>query len=292
MTAIITCLISGEYTLYDQSSNKTFVAKARGIFRNQKTSPKVGDIVEYTSGNPYATIVKILPRHSDFVRPPIANIDQAFIVTSVKEPSLNLNLLDRMISVFEFQNILPILVFSKMDLLNDNEKEEVFKKMDYYQTIGYPIIKTTTIDPLTIDKIKPYLKDKTSVITGQSGVGKSSIINLIDETIKMDTAEISKALNRGKHTTRYTKLFFVENGWLADTPGFGMVEFFDMDEVSLSHSFIEFFHFSESCKYSGCLHHNEPSCNVKRKLEEGLILKSRYENYQQFMNEIKSRRKW
>ena len=270
MIAIITCLISGEYTLYDQSSNKTFVAKARGIFRNQKTSPKVGDIVEYTSGNPYATIVKILPRHSDFVRPPIANIDQAFIVTS----------------------ILPILVFSKMDLLNDNEKEEVFKKMDYYQTIGYPIIKTTTIDPLTIDKIKPYLKDKTSVITGQSGVGKSSIINLIDETIKMDTAEISKALNRGKHTTRYTKLFFVENGWLADTPGFGMVEFFDMDEVSLSHSFIEFFHFSESCKYSGCLHQNEPSCNVKRKLEEGLILKSRYENYQQFMNEIKSRRKW
>ena len=108
----------------------------------------------------------------------------------------------------------------------------------------------------------------------------------------MDTAEISKALNRGKHTTRYTKLFFVENGWLADTPGFGMVEFFDMDEVSLSHSFIEFFHFSESCKYSGCLHQNEPSCNVKRKLEEGLILKSRYENYQQFMNEIKSRRKW
>ena len=292
MTAIITCLISGEYTLYDQSSNKTFVAKARGIFRNQKTSPKVGDIVEYTSGNPYATIVKILPRHSDFVRPPIANIDQAFIVTSVKEPSLNLNLLDRMICVFEFQNILPILVFSKMDLLNDNEKEEVFKKMDYYQTIGYPIIKTTTIDPLTIDKIKPYLKDKTSVITGQSGVGKSSIINLIDETIKMDTAEISKALNRGKHTTRYTKLFFVENGWLADTPGFGMVEFFDMDEVSLSHSFIEFFHFSESCKYSGCLHQNEPSCYVKRKLEEGLILKSRYENYQQFMNEIKSRRKW
>ena len=292
MIAIITCLISGEYTLYDQSSNKTFIAKARGIFRNQKTSPKVGDIVEYTSGNPYATIVKILPRHSDFVRPPIANIDQAFIVTSVKEPSLNLNLLDRMICVFEFQNILPILVFSKMDLLNDNEKEEVFKKMDYYQTIGYPIIKTTTIDPLTIDKIKPYLKDKTSVITGQSGVGKSSIINLIDETIKMDTAEISKALNRGKHTTRYTKLFFVENGWLADTPGFGMVEFFDMDEVSLSHSFIEFFHFSESCKYSGCHHQNEPSCNVKRKLEEGLILKSRYENYQQFMNEIKSRRKW
>lgn len=111
MIAIITCLISGEYTLYDQSSNKTFVAKARGIFRNQKTSPKVGDIVEYTSGNPYATIVKILPRHSDFVRPPIANIDQAFIVTSVKEPSLNLNLLDRMICVFEFQNILSYFSF-------------------------------------------------------------------------------------------------------------------------------------------------------------------------------------
>lgn len=292
MTAIITCLISGEYTIYDQSSKKTFIAKARGIFRNQNISPKVGDIVEYEYSHSYATIVKILPRRNDFIRPPIANIDQAFIVTSVKEPSLNLNLLDRMICVFEFQNILPILIFSKMDLLEDKEKEEVLKIIDYYQEIGYHIIKTTTYLPLTIDNIKPYLKDKISVITGQSGVGKSSIINIIDKTIKMDTASISKALNRGKHTTRYTKLFFIENGWLADTPGFGMVEFIDMDEVSLSHSFIEFFHFSQSCKYNGCLHQNEPFCNVKRKLEEGFILKSRYDNYLQFINEIKSRRKW
>ena len=124
MKALIICLISGEYTLYDKDSKQTFIAKPRGVFRNNKTSPKVGDVVEYTKGDPHAIITKVYDRHNDFIRPAVANIDQAFIVTSVKEPDINLNLLDRMITIFEFQDITPILIFSKIDLLNESEKEK------------------------------------------------------------------------------------------------------------------------------------------------------------------------
>jgi ribosome biogenesis GTPase len=292
MKALIICLISGEYTLYDKDTKETFIAKPRGVFRNNKTSPKVGDVVDYTKGDPHAIITKVYNRHNDFIRPSVANIDQAFIVTSVKEPDINLNLLDRMITIFEFQDITPILIFSKIDLLNDSEKIDTFKIINYYKNIGYTTITTTKKIPLTIKDLKPYLKDKISVIAGQSGVGKSSILNIIDENINMDTNEISKALNRGKHTTRYTKLFNVYDGWIADSPGFGTMELDSMDEVSVSHSFIEFFNLSAKCKYNGCLHINEPHCNVKKSLEEKTILKSRYDNYLQFVNEIKNKRKW
>ena len=123
-------------------------------------------------------------------------------------------------------------------------------------------------------------------------MGKSSILNLIDESLNEQTNEISKALNRGKHTTRYTKLFYIENGWLADSPGFGTMDLFDMSEVSVSHAFVEFFEYSNDCKYNGCLHLNEPSCRVKKALEDGDIIKSRYDNYIQLVNEIKNKRKW
>lgn len=293
MKALITCLVSGEYTIYDENSKKTLIAKPRGIFRNNNSSPKVGDIVEYTEGTPHAIITKVYDRHNDFIRPAIANIDQAFIVTSVLEPSINTNLLDRMIIIFEYQNITPILVFSKIDLLNEvNTKKEVFDIIDYYEKIGYTVIKTSKIDTISVDDIKCHLKGKISVITGQSGVGKSSILNLIDTNLNEDTNEISKALNRGKHTTRYTKLFYVEEGWLADSPGFGTMDLFDMSEVDVSHSFVEFFDASHNCKYKGCLHLNEPSCKVKELLDKKEILSSRYNNYIQFVNEIKSKRKW
>lgn len=292
MEALIICLISGEYTLYNKETGQTVIAKARGVFRKDNTSPKVGDIVEYIEGNPHATITKVYKRHNDFIRPSVANIDQAFIVTSVKEPDINLNLLDRMITIFEYQEITPILIFSKIDLLNKKEEDNIKEIINYYNKIGYDTIITTTKIPLTIDDLKPYLKDKISVIAGQSGVGKSSILNIIDEKINMDTGEISKALNRGKHTTRFTKLFNVYDGWIADSPGFGTMELDSMDEVSISHSFIEFFELSKSCKYNGCLHINEPNCSVKKELENNNILKSRYDNYLQFVNEIKNKRKW
>ncbi len=292
MEALIICLISGEYTIYDKERNLTLVAKPRGVFRNNNTSPKVGDIVGYEEGNPHAIINKVYKRHNDFIRPSVANIDQAFVVTSLKEPDLNLNLLDRMITIFEFQEIVPVLVFSKVDLLNEEELNTTNEIINYYHKIGYDTIITSTKEPLTIEDLKPYLKDKISVIAGQSGVGKSSILNIIDENINMETGTISKALNRGKHTTRYTKLFNVYDGWIADSPGFGTMELDSMDEVSVAHSFIEFFELSHNCKYNGCLHINEPNCNVKKELEKNNILQSRYDNYLQFVSEIKNKRKW
>ena len=183
-----------------------------------------------------------------------------------------------LVALFFFKKISEFVVRGKECYVN--------YKMGKYG-IGYTTITTTTKIPLTIDDLKPYLKDKISVIAGQSGVGKSSILNIIDENIKMDTNEISKALNRGKHTTRYTKLFNVYDGWIADSPGFGTMELDSMDEVSVSHSFIEFFELSKNCKYNGCLHINEPHCNVKKALEEKKILQSRYDNYLHLVKEIK-----
>jgi len=288
--ALVICLISGEYTLYDLSTSKTLLAKPRGVFRNNQTTVKVGDIVYYEDGNPFATIVKVEPRKNDLVRPTIANIDQAIVVTSVKEPDLNLNLLDRFIAILEYNDIVPILVFNKIDLLDKDDNLD--DTLDYYHKIGYQVFKTTTKEQHLIEKLKPLMANKISVITGQSGVGKSSILNILDEKYMLATNNISKALNRGKHTTRYTALLPFENGWVADSPGFGIIDFSDMTEVDLSHSFIEFFNAPNKCKFKGCLHLNEPSCEIKKLVEEKTILTSRYENYVQMINEIKIKRKW
>ena len=180
--------------------------------------------------NPFATIVKVEPRKNDLVRPTIANIDQAIVVTSVKEPDLNLNLLDRFIAILEYNDIVPILVFNKIDLLDLDDT------LDYYHKIGYQVFKTTTKEQHLIEKLKPLMANKIRVITGQSGGGKSSILNILDEKYMLATNNISKALNRGKHTTRYTALLPFENGWVADSPGFGIIDFSDMTEVDLSHS--------------------------------------------------------
>ena len=185
-----------------------------------------------------------------------------------------------------------LFAFNKWDLLT-NEKEiiEIEKIIDYYHTIGYKTIKTSAKTNL-LNELEIYIKDKVSVITGQSGVGKSSLINVIDSNFSIKTNDISKALNRGKHTTRHVELLQIKGGWLADTPGFGTMDFIDMNEVDISHSFVEFFENSQECKYNGCLHLNEPHCKIKELVENNDILKTRYENYVQFINEAKSKRKW
>ncbi len=290
MEAVIIKLIAGDYTVYDASQNKIYIAKASGKFRHEKTTPKVGDkVVCQVLDENNAYITKIMPRENDLLRPFIANIDQAIVITSVKEPSFNSNLLDRFLTILSYNNIKAIIVFSKWDLLKEEEMEEMEKINAYYQKIGYQTYLTG--NNLT-KEIEELFKDKVSVITGQSGVGKSSLINRLDENLNLATSNISKALGRGKHTTRHTELHFLKGGLVADTPGFGLLEFQDMDEKDIAQNFVEFFNLSDKCKYKGCLHINEPSCKVKEALLQNEILKSRYDNYLQFINEIKKQRKW
>lgn len=275
--------ISGEYTIF--TGEEKIVCKPRGIFRYKGMTPKVGDYVLVNDDT--KSIVGIKPRKNDLIRPVICNVDKAFLVFSVKEPDLNLNLLDRLLAIIEFNNIEAVIVFTKLDLLTDYEKYT--KIRDYYASLGYKIYESS-ISALPADIVNE-VKSNLCVLAGQSGVGKSTLLNNIDPRLKLKTSEISQALGRGKHTTRHVELIEINSGYLADTPGFGTVDFCDMEVSDLSHSFIEFFSHLGKCKYSTCLHINEPGCEVKKLVEDGAILKSRYDNYLLFVKEIKDSKK-
>lgn len=287
MQGTIVKLIAGQYTVYAKETNEYYNCKPLGIFRHQDLKPKVGDIVEFKD----TTIIKIQTRHNDLIRPAICNIDQALVVTSVKKPNLNLNLLDRFLVILEHHEITPILIFSKWDLLTENEKIQVKEKIDYYQQIGYQVIITSN-EKINLENIKNLLQDKISLITGESGVGKSSLLNSIDNNLDIKTNEISIALNRGKHTTRHVELIRSSGGWVADTPGFGNLSLEEINENELPFLFKEFNEYSNTCKFTSCLHINEKICGVKNALAENKIKSERYENYKSFLNEIKNNRKW
>lgn len=276
MEGLIIKSISGEYDCLLEG-NDVITCKPLGIFRLKKISPKVGDKVLIEN----KMITSILPRKNELVRPFVSNVSKAFIITSIVEPDLNLNLLDRLISNVEYNSIETILVFTKADLVKDlSIFDNIFT---YYRKLGYQVY----ILPNEVYNIKKEMKDNISVLVGQSGVGKSTMLNLLTD-LNLKTDNISKALGRGKHTTRHTELLKVCDGWIADTPGFGNLEL-DMDEVSLSHTFREFF--QTKCRFNGCLHLNEPGCNVIKKIENKEILKSRYDNYISFIKEIRERPK-
>ncbi|MBQ8293503.1 MAG: ribosome small subunit-dependent GTPase A [Bacilli bacterium] len=295
MRGLITCLKSGDYMVLDLGTKKTMLAKASGLFRHHGEKPKVGDYVEYQLMNDTtAYITKLEKRHNDLVRPAICNIDQAFVVFSVKEPDFNTNLLDRFLTILNFNNIEAILIFTKWDLLKEDEVEEVAKYQEYYQKIGYRVLTVSKNDKFDDFKkqVISLLENKITVITGQSGVGKSTILNLLDENLNLDVNEISYALGRGKHTTRHVELYPLYDGMLADTPGFGIMDFSGMEAIDIAQSFKEFFELSDTCKYKGCLHINEPACAVKHALDNDEIIKSRYDNYLLFIEENKKQRKW
>ena len=273
MQGLIIKIISGDY--FVKINDEVIKCKPLGVFRHKKITPKVGDIVEVEEN----TIIKIQDRKNELIRPVVANIDKVFIVTSLVEPDLNLNLLDRIICQAEYNNIEIILVFTKVDLTDHTKYNNIF---EYYRSLDYKIF----LAPTDYELIKQEINDNVCVVAGQSGVGKSTLINLFDN-FNIKTDEISKALGRGKHTTRCSELLQVGTGFIADTPGFGMVDL-DMDLVSLSHSFKEFFECK--CKFNPCLHLNEPHCQVKEKVNNNEILKSSYDNYLDFVNEIKNKK--
>lgn len=260
-------------------NDKIYNCKAKGLFRKKGITPTVGDKVIFDEEK--MVITDILTRKNILIRPPISNVDQAIIVMSVVNPTFSTNLVDKFINIIEYNNIKPILCLTKLDLLED--KTAINKYIDYYKSIGYEVILNTEID-----KIKEILKNKITVITGQSGVGKSTLLNKLDETLSLKTNEISYALGRGKHTTRHVELISLFDGYVADTPGFSSLTFIGMNKEDIRDNMIEFNNYKDKCRYKDCMHLKEDECEIKRMVEEGTILKSRYENYEKFANEIKS----
>lgn len=302
-------LIGGWYTLEDFQTKETFNAKASGKLRyvrleedssflkqvTKKTkkevtitqlSPKVGDIVYYDDNDINKPIQEILPRTNELNRPDIANVDQILLIFSTVEPDFNFNLLDQFLVLVEKANVKPIIVISKIDLLNDEELLDFKTKLNYYKKIGYQVYFINSHQKIGFDVLETIFLEKVSVVAGQTGVGKSTLINALLPDLHLRTQTISKALGRGKHTTRHTELFYYRGGLIADTPGFSKLELNIFEKEELKEYFIEFNNFSDECKFKNkCNHLHEPGCNIKDNKE---ILNSRVENYQKMFLEIEN----
>lgn len=260
--------------------DKVYECHSRGLFRNKNITPVVGDYCIINPEDKY--ILEILPRKNFLPRPLVANIDQGLIVTSLKTPDFSTNLLDKLILIMEINKIKPIICITKEDLINDEDKDRIKKILDYYRTIGYSVYYN-----YELDKIKGIFKDKTTVFTGQTGAGKSSLFNKLDSSLNFDVGEVSIALGRGKHTTRFVELISLFDGKLVDTPGFSSIDLSIFDKETIRDNFTEFKKYN--CKYKDCMHNNEgiDECAIKRAVNDGLILSSRYENYIKFLKNDK-----
>lgn len=274
-------LIGGLYTVVDEF-HQTKVVKPRGIFRHWKLEPKVGDYVMYDDD----TIHELLPRVNDLTRPSICNVDQALLISSSVQPDFSSLLLDKFLALVEFNHILPIIVITKIDLLEKSQLIDLKSRLEYYQKY-YKVIFFSTKTTEGLEEIKQVINDKVNVLTGQTGAGKSSLLNTIDPSLDIETNEISLALGRGKHTTRHVELIPLENGWIADTPGFSKLEFYDMEDFQLKDSFPDLFQLGSNCRFNGCLHLSEPDCAVKQAVDEGHLPKERYQNYSKLLEEIR-----
>ncbi len=272
MEGKITKIISNLYTV--TVDNKSYDCRARGKIRYEKITPLVGDRVIFDEKEKY--ILKILDRKNSLDRPMISNVDSALIITSVKKPDLSLNLLDKELVLTISNNIEPIIVFTKLDLLKKSEIKYIKNIMKYYSKIG---IKVCTNRNLY--KLKRYIKNKTLVLTGQTGAGKSSLLNKLDKKLNLATNEISEALGRGKHTTRHVELFKYKTSYIADTPGFSSLDVSNLSKEQIKLSFIEFN--KVNCPYKDCSHTNEKECLIKEKVKNKEIMKSRYDNYCELM---------
>lgn len=286
---IIIKALSGFYDVL--ADDQVYTCKGRGLFRKKKITPLVGDYVEVDpQSDTTGTIVSIKERQNELVRPPIANIDQAIIVSSVVEPEFNPLLLDRFLVLIEYKDIEPLIVLTKEDLTTDDQLDELNHYATIYRKIGYEVLIVSKVMDDLDEKIYPHLANKLSVIAGQSGVGKSTLLNKLDEELDIETANISKSLGRGKHTTRHVELYSIGDGYVADTPGFSSLDFNEIELEDLRFCFREFLDYQDECKFRGCLHMNEPKCAIKSGVENGDIAQFRYDHYQNFFEEIKQRK--
>lgn len=272
MTGRIIKVISNDYTVLVK--DEKHICKPRGVFRNQNITPLAGDMVEIDENN---IITKIYKRRNKLHRPPIANIDLVIIVISTVEPDFSSSLLDKMINIIEFNNIKPLIVVTKSDKYID---DKIRNLMSYYKKIGYEVLLNTEINTL-----KKIIDNKYVILTGNTGAGKSSLLNKLDTNLDLKTNEISKALGRGKHTTRNIEFYKIGNAFVADTPGFSSLSFKDMTKEDIRDNFIEFNKSRNYCKYSDCMHNLENECFIKELVKDNVIHEERYNNYISFLKE-------
>ncbi|QED47493.1 ribosome small subunit-dependent GTPase A [Cytobacillus dafuensis] len=281
--------LSGFY--YVLSGKDTVQCRGRGVFRKNKVTPLVGDEVVYQAENDKeGYILEVKDRKNELVRPPIANVDQAILVFSAVEPDFSTALLDRFLVLVEFNHIKPIICITKMDLTNDDQYKEIQSYAEDYRKAGYEVLLTSSETEEGIKDLYPFLEGEISVFAGQSGVGKSSLLNALRPDLGLRTNDISSHLGRGKHTTRHVELIKVGNGHVADTPGFSSLEFIDIEMEDLNFCFPDIQRKSEECKFRGCLHIAEPKCAVKDAIQNQEIPNYRYEHYKSFLQEIKDRK--
>ncbi len=284
-TGLVIKSIGGLYSV--ESPDGIYECVPRGIFRKEGRSPCVGDTVAFSDDR---VITDILPRRNHIIRPPLANMDQLVFVVSVCEPSPNLLLLDKFIAIAEYKNIKPVVVLTKVDL---DKSDNIFS---VYSKAGIDIAVVDYSDSSTVENIKSMLAGKISAFTGNSGVGKSTLLNAIDSSLDIQTGEISRKLGRGRHTTRHAQLYKLDNGgYIADTPGFSTFETNKYDIIKkeqLSSCFTEFSEFTDSCRFRDCSHTGEKDCAVIRAVNEGIIPKSRHESYCQMYEEARAIKDW
>lgn len=283
MKARIIKIVSKEYTLMDEEGN-VLDGILTGKIRKQK-SPVTGDLVECKESNGRYVIEQILPRRNSMIRPAVANVDQVLIVMSVKDPNFSPSLIDRLSFLIKASGIEPMLIVTKCDLGIDEETEQ---RIQEYERGPMRVIRTAkgSLNP----EVASFLQGKISVLTGQSGAGKSTLLNQLDPTFHLATQEISKALGRGKHTTRHNELHKVAGGLVADTPGFSSLDFSHIQEDELGNYVPDFQDYLGKCRFNDCIHENEPDCAIKQAVEQGKIPRIRYQNYLSVMQMIHERK--
>ncbi len=289
--------IAGFYYVHVAGSG-VYECKAKGAFRKQKIKPLVGDNVEIdviSQEEHTGNVIDILPRKNELIRPAVANVDQAVVIFAAAKPNPNFNLLDRFLIMMEYQHIPAVICFNKTDLIDEMEMENLIRA---YKTSGYRVLFTSAKEQDGVEKIRQILKGKTSTVAGPSGVGKSSLINLLAPQAEMETGAISEKIERGRHTTRHAQVIPVpmedgsEDTYIIDTPGFSSlsVEFYEKE--TLGTLFPEFQQYEPYCRFRGCSHISEPDCGVKEALAEGKISKIRYDDYVEIYQEVQNRRKY
>ena len=291
MTGRIIKGIAGFYYVYVEGCG-VYECKAKGVFRNRKVKPLVGDRVEIQvidetehKGN----MEEILPRTSELIRPAVANVDQAMVIFAAAKPKPNLSLLDRFLISMEQKEVPSIICFNKID---EASEEELQRLKEIYGGCGSGLLFISARYEQGVEKIRDLLRGKTTTVAGPSGVGKSTLINLLVPDAEMETGQISQKIDRGKHTTRHSELFRVEeDSYIFDTPGFSSLELMGMEKEELRYYFPEFTPYEGSCRFQGCVHGQEPGCAVKEAVEQGKINRERYESYRLLFGELQEKEK-